>query len=300
MAARIAPGRVRVGYYRIHFLESIRPEGIVCLECGQLYKALGTHLRRQHHMELDDYRESWGFNRNRAFVAADTAARLRRWALKRNLGAAGSGEKLAKARAARTWPRIMRPEARLKLSEQKKALYASGWQPPRHRKVNDRTLRRLAREDDDLQRIARKAGLSRDQTRLRLQALGLLPPRRRRRLVNRERILALRRQGLWPLEIARQMQLKVQVVRKILWSLRGQGIPVPTPSRPRPIKNRVATDAEFLSAFRRGGTIDGIAARLGVSRLYVHKTYRLRRRGLIAPARAKRRDRAPRQGHRSP
>ena len=101
VTTRASPGRLRVAYYHRHFLESLRPDGVVCLECGQLRKTLGTHMLLQHHMTLDDYRERWGFNRQTAFVAASTAARLRRLALQRKLGEAGSPERLAKARAAR-------------------------------------------------------------------------------------------------------------------------------------------------------------------------------------------------------
>ena len=282
---RRSPGRRGVGYYRAHFLESIRRDGVVCLECGKLLKALGSHLRLLHHIALDDYREQWGFNRQTAFVAADTAARLRRLALKRNLGAHGSAEMLAKARAARRWKApVQRLEARLRQSEAKKRLYASGWQPRRYRKVEDSRLRSLARRSVDTKTIARKTGLSIDQARNRLQALGLLPPRQRRRPADRQRILDLRTEGLWPLEIARRLRIQPQLVRKILWQLRRQRVIVPTPSRPRPIKRRKVSDERFLRARRRGATPTQIAERLGVSRAYViYKTQYLRRRGLIAP-----------------
>ncbi|MGH6962447.1 MAG: hypothetical protein ACREE7_18360, partial [Dongiaceae bacterium] len=179
-----------------------------------------------------------------------------------------------------------RPEARIRLSESKKQLYGSGWQPRRYRKVDDGTLRRLAKDGVDMRRVARLAGLSIDQTRRRLQALGLLPPHRRRRLVNRHRLLALRREGMWPIEIARRLGIKAQLVRKILSLLRRDGVEIPTPSRPRPNKRRRMLDEDFLRAFRRGGTTARIAARLGVSRAYViYKTYFLRRRGRIPPVR---------------
>src|SRR3990172_7815302 len=123
MARRSSSGRRGVGYYRAHFLESIRPDGVVCLECGKLRKALGSHVRLLHHMTLDDYREQWGFNRQTAFVASDTAARLRRLAIKRTRGAYGSAENLAKARATRRRKaRAQRLEARLRHSEAKKRL----------------------------------------------------------------------------------------------------------------------------------------------------------------------------------
>jgi hypothetical protein len=52
---RESPGRRGVGYYRIHFLESIRPDGVVSLECSKLLKAFGSHLRFLHHVALDDF-----------------------------------------------------------------------------------------------------------------------------------------------------------------------------------------------------------------------------------------------------
>jgi len=295
MASRISPGRQRVGYYRAHFLESVRPDGIVCLECGKLLKALGTHVILKHGMTLDNYREKWGFNRQIVFIAASTAAKLRRAYLQRPIGRRSSGgpELLARARAVRQ-PEDMsrRPQARMKQSESMKRLYASGWQPRRFRKVDDRTLRRLARGGVKTKRIAREAGLSIDQTRRRLQVLGLLPPARRRRPVNREQVLALRREGFWPLDIARKLRIQRQHVLKILWEFRRQGIAIPTPAQPRPNAKRRVTDDEFLRAFRRGGTTAQIAARLGVSRRYVvEKTCLLRQRGLIAPLTGPRRSR---------
>ena len=293
MARRSSSGPRGVGYYRAHFLESIRPDGVVCLECGKLRKTLGSHMLLAHEMTLDDYREKWGFNRQTSFLAASTAAKFRHRALKRNFGAHGSAETLAKARAARRWHHIrLRPEARLQRSESKKALWASGWQPRRTLKVDDRTLRRLAKKDLDLRRIARQAGISVRQLRRRLQALGLLPPARRRWRVDRQRILALRRRGFWPLEIARRMGITGYLVGKTLRFFRRQGIEVPTPRRPRPTWNRRIHTDVFLRAFRRGGTTAEIAARLGVSRGYVTaKTWYLRRRGRLAPAPRRRRNR---------
>jgi len=66
--------------------------------------------------------------------------------------------------------------------------------------------------------------------------------------------------------------------------LRREGAIVPTPLRPRPIKRRKVSDERFLHARRRGRTPAQIAERLCVSRAYViHKTWYLRRRGLIPP-----------------
>jgi biotin operon repressor len=301
MARRHVPGRRSLRYYRAHFRESILPYGVVCLECGKLRKTLGTHVIAGHEMTLDDYREKWGFNRRTVFRSDDTAAKLRRLALKRNFGAYGSAENLAKARAVRGRRHLTaRPEMRLKLSESKRQLYASDWQPRRFRKVDDRALRRMAKEGMDTKRIARKTKLSIDQTRRRLQGLGLLPPHRPRRPINRQRVLVLRREGLWPLEVARRLRIKRQHVLKILWQFRQQGVPVPTPRRLRPIAKRQLTEDAFLAGFRQGGRTQEIARRLGVSRAYViYKTCSLRRKGLIAPvAHSKEHRKRRRGGHR--
>lgn len=92
-------------------------------------------------MDLDDYREASGFTRQTAFVAAGTAARLRRLALKRNRGANGSADLPAKSRAARgRKTRVQRPESRVWQSEHKKRLYAGRWQPRQDRKAEDHRL----------------------------------------------------------------------------------------------------------------------------------------------------------------
>ncbi|MGH7390862.1 MAG: MucR family transcriptional regulator [Candidatus Rokuibacteriota bacterium] len=143
-----------LAYYRTHFLESLRPDAIVCLECGKLRKTLGTHVVFMHDMTLDDYRERWGFNRQAVFIAASSAEKLRRLAFARKLGADASAAFMARVGAARRGTKQpMRLQARLAASASKKALYASGWQPRRFRKVDDRTLRRLARQGVDVKRI---------------------------------------------------------------------------------------------------------------------------------------------------
>ncbi len=55
-------------YYRHHFLEALREEGVVCLECGGLYKTMGRHVAK-HGLILDAYREKWGYNRQTTFTA---------------------------------------------------------------------------------------------------------------------------------------------------------------------------------------------------------------------------------------
>lgn len=39
---------------------------VVCLECGRLLKALGTHLIKKHGTTAEDYKETWGYSRGQA------------------------------------------------------------------------------------------------------------------------------------------------------------------------------------------------------------------------------------------
>jgi len=52
MASRRSPGLRRLAYYRAHFLETVRPGGVVCLKCGKERKMLGTHILIAGHKNL--------------------------------------------------------------------------------------------------------------------------------------------------------------------------------------------------------------------------------------------------------
>lgn len=60
-------------------------------------------------------------------------------------------------------------------------------------------------------------------------------------------LLALRAGGLWPAEIARRLGLNRHTVIDRLGRLRRQGVPVPTPGRPRPSPWRRVSDEEILA-----------------------------------------------------
>lgn len=50
---------------------------VTCLRCGQSYAILDTHLRKQHDMTSDDYREIYGIPANRGLVGAERTERDR-------------------------------------------------------------------------------------------------------------------------------------------------------------------------------------------------------------------------------
>jgi|GEM_PF-5735524 len=77
-------------YYREHFLEAIAEDGVVCLECGEIYRSLGTHVLLRHHVSLDEYRTRWGYNRRQSLIARDLVPKFRAQALVRGFPAYGS------------------------------------------------------------------------------------------------------------------------------------------------------------------------------------------------------------------
>ncbi|HET8564832.1 MAG TPA: MucR family transcriptional regulator [Candidatus Binatia bacterium] len=264
-------------------MEAVREDGVVCLDCGALRKALGSHLFFAHEMAIGDYKAKWGYNRQTGLVAPSTAEKLRQIAVARDLGANGSGRVLEIARKARAAASLTkRFEARTNHGKTLKARYANGWQPSRHRKVNDETLRILGKEGHTCREIAEKTGLSRDQARSRLRNLGLFPPLRPRRKIGTQQILALRAAGLWPSDIAARLGLSRHAVLKRLWELRKKGVHVPRPKTPRPITRRRVTDDEFLALVAKGLKPAAIAARVGMKKGSVlTRAVLLRRRGLL-------------------
>jgi len=272
-----------LSYYRNHFLEAIREDGIICLECGSLRKALGSHLFFMHEIPLAEYKAKWGYNRQTGFVSESTREKLRRHCIGLNLGVHGSRQALEKARQTRD-PITMskRLQGRLTQSEKLKAKYAAGWQPLRHIKVDDETLRAVAKEGRTNREIATSTGLSIDQVLRRLRRLGLHPPVQLRNQTTTEEIVKLRDAGLWPSEIATRTGLSCHAILKRLWRLRRKGEQVQVPKRPRPISRRRVTDQEFLGLIEDGLRPAEIAVRVGIKRTSViTRAHLLRRQGAL-------------------
>ena len=65
---------------------SVKPDYIVCLECGKKMKMLRRHLSSEHDMSPADYREKWGLSPDYPMVAPDYAETRRDFAVKIGLG----------------------------------------------------------------------------------------------------------------------------------------------------------------------------------------------------------------------
>ena len=102
-----------LAYYRAHFREAVQKDGVICLECGSIFKYLPGHLFK-HNLSSHEYRAKWGYNRTTPLERLSTRRKKRRNALAMKLGSLsprGSIEKAIKAKRGRAWP--YRPESRL-------------------------------------------------------------------------------------------------------------------------------------------------------------------------------------------
>ncbi len=146
-------------HYRGHLREVLREDGVVCLECGRICKTMGVHVLKGHSLSLDDYREKWGYNRQTRFTRADTHEKMRQRPQTVALLGHVRPDALQPAWAARR-RLTRRREGRLAISEGKRALSATGWQPRRHRKIDDDAFRALVAEGLTIRQIAARAGLT--------------------------------------------------------------------------------------------------------------------------------------------
>lgn len=72
---------------------SVRPDHLVCLECGKRQRSLKRHLRVAHELNVEDYRQRWNLPSDYPMVAPDYARA--RSALAKQIGL---GRKRAAAR----------------------------------------------------------------------------------------------------------------------------------------------------------------------------------------------------------
>ena len=80
--------------------KSVFRDHIICLECGKHFSTLKRHLRTDHNLTPEAYREKWGLSRSYPFVAPDYAQRRSALAKEIGLGrkpAAGGSAKQAPA-----------------------------------------------------------------------------------------------------------------------------------------------------------------------------------------------------------
>jgi predicted transcriptional regulator len=72
---------------------SVHPDYIVCLEDGKKFKSLKRHLRTDHELEPNEYREKWSLPSDYPMVAANYAAARSALAKKIGLGQQRRGKK---------------------------------------------------------------------------------------------------------------------------------------------------------------------------------------------------------------
>ncbi len=65
---------------------SVKPDHVVCLECGKKMKMLKRHLSTDHGMTTDDYRKRWGLGSDYPLVAPNYAEKRRELAKLIGLG----------------------------------------------------------------------------------------------------------------------------------------------------------------------------------------------------------------------
>jgi len=211
-----------LAYYRTHFREAVQKDGVICLECGSIFKFLPGHLCK-HSLSSEEYRTKWGYNRTTPLERLSTRRKKRRNAIAMKLGSLsprGSIEKAIKAKRGRAWP--YRPESRLIQTEAARARVAAGF-------------RRV------------------EQRRSTVPGDGLALSKEDRQ------VLSLRNRGLWPSEIAVLLGIRVESVRWRLERLGKAGFTFPAPTGPRPIPHRKVTDDELLILVRSGLSIPEIA-----------------------------------------
>ena len=72
-------------------------DNIYCMICGKGFKTLSRHLKTSHEMSASEYRKQFDIPRSQSLAAKNYSDKRRQMAIDRGLG-----EKLAKARAARS------------------------------------------------------------------------------------------------------------------------------------------------------------------------------------------------------
>jgi predicted transcriptional regulator len=65
---------------------SVRPDSIICLECGKPFKSLKRHLRVEHQLEPENYRAKWELKSDYPLVAPDYAEARSKLAREMGLG----------------------------------------------------------------------------------------------------------------------------------------------------------------------------------------------------------------------
>ena len=177
-----------LAYYRAHFREAVQKDGVICLECGSIFKYLPGHLCK-HNLSSEEYKAKWGYNRTTPLERLSTHRKKRRNAIAMKLWTLtppDAHRKATRARQGRGLP--YRPERRLVDTEAARARIAAGFRRKEQRHApGPKDGQKLSKED--------------------------------------RKVLTLRNRGLWPSEIAAlyhleeeapAIEIRAQVVKRNL------------------------------------------------------------------------------------
>lgn len=277
-----------LAYYRAHFLEAVREDGILCLECGVLFRFLGHHVWR-HGLPIEEYKAKWGYNRGNPMVVPALVEKMRKRALAMNLAAYAPADAFQKAREIRQRiPLPERAEGRVTKGTVTKARHATGWRPhAKLQKVDHAVLRGLVAEGLTIPQIAARMGVGQTGTRKWVRPLGFVSPaiKARERKATDAELAALRQAGVRLADIAARTGTAARAVGKRLRRMQRRGVSLPRYIRVHPSPRCRVGDDQLLALAGEGLRHGEIAARVGLHRSSVSERLRsLRRRGLLPPA----------------
>ena len=167
MPRRKVPRVSNLEYFREHFLEALREDGVICLECGGIYQALGTHLEKLHGLTSAQYKDRWGYNRKTPLLAQQLRPRFQAMARAVNLH--------SYIRQTRAWVKGQETIARrghrgyAKQFRLQRSAASTGKPRPYLQKVPDATLAALRAKGMTFTQLARAVGLTRASIRRRLR-----------------------------------------------------------------------------------------------------------------------------------
>lgn len=81
---------------KVSIRASVKPDYIVCLECGKKQKMLKRHLMTNHNMTPSEYRQKWGLSPDYPMVAPNYAEQRR--ALAKSIGLGTKRRRTRKAK----------------------------------------------------------------------------------------------------------------------------------------------------------------------------------------------------------
>jgi predicted transcriptional regulator len=76
--------------------QSVKPDHLVCLECGKHFSMLRRHLANDHQLTPEEYRQKWDLPRDYPIVAPQYAKRRSSLAKKTGFGGKSVGETTGK------------------------------------------------------------------------------------------------------------------------------------------------------------------------------------------------------------